>query len=497
MSDILQAMPMLLAPTSLLLMMLGVVSGIVVGAIPGLTGTMLIALTVPLTFGMDSLSAIVLLVAMYVGSISGGLISATLMNMPGTPSSVITTFDGYPMARAGRAGRAVGWGIYASFVGGVVSWLFLVGLSVPLARVALTFGSFEYFSMVMMALVLIAAVSQGSMLKGLLSGFLGLLISTVGLDPITASPRLDFGMPNLIAGFHLLPVLIGVFAVSQVAGDITRGPTAVNVQRVPVRDMFMRLSDLRGQWVNLLRSSVIGTWIGILPGVGANVGSVVAYTVAKNSSRHPERFGRGSEEGIVASEAANNATVCGALVPLITLGIPGSIIDAILLGALVIHNVQPGPLLFKSNPEIVYGIITSAFVANLMMFLFMLAFTPWVARVMNIHQRYLLPAVLLFCILGAFAVGNHMFDVWVMLGFGLLGFVMVACGIPLAPFVIGVVLGPVAEETLRAGLMSSAGDWTPLVTRPVSATFLALALLLLAWPYLRVLKAANGRRGAA
>ena len=447
---------------------------------------------------------------MYVGASSGGLITATLLRMPGTPASVMTTFDGYPMARSGRPGRALGLGISASFVGGMVSWLALISLAQPLSILATRFGPFEYFSLILMALVLIATVSQGSMVKGLLSGFLGMLVSMPGVDPSSGMPRLTWDWYLLNAGLGLLPVLIGVFAVSQIIADI------VDIGRVPERlemsrrGILMSWRDWRAQAFNMLRPSVIGTWVGILPGVGADIGSVLAYTTAKNTSKHPERFGTGAPEGIIASEAANNATVGGALIPLIAMGIPGGVIDAILIGALLIHSIQPGPLLFVNNADIVYAMMAACLVyammaaclvANVLMFLIMTATVGHMSRLMYLPRAYVLPVILVFCVIGAFALNNLMFDVWVMLAFGVLGFFLERAGIPLGPFVIGFVLAPLAEAKLRSGLMMSGGSFAPLVARPISLGLLIAALALLLWPlygdWRRRRAAARARAGSA
>ncbi len=490
MEEFVAAIQQLCTPVPLLLMLLGTALGITVGAIPGLTGAMLIALSLPLTYHMSASDALVLLVSMYVGSISGGLLTATLLRMPGTPASIMTTFDGYPLARSGKPGRALGLGITASFVGGLISWFFLILLSAPMAEFSTRLGYFEFFALVLMTLFLIASVSGKSLLLGVLSGLLGILVSMPGMSPSTGELRLTFGYAELNDGLKLLPVLIGLFAVSQIIEEIlsvNRQAEAVPVSR---QGMFMSLRDWSKQGVNLVRSGFIGTWIGILPGIGANIGSMMAYSAARNFSRTPEEFGHGSEEGIVASEAANNATVGGALIPLIAMGIPGSVIDAILLGALVIHGLQPGPLLFEAHPDVAYTIMLTMLFANCAMFVMMVASAGLLARLMQFPRVYLIPIVLVFCVVGSYALSNRMFDVWVMLSFGAIGFAMQRVGIPLAPFVIGFILSPVAEEKLSAGLMQSGGSYLPLVTRPLSLLFCIIALITLFVPlYKRYLQA--------
>ncbi len=480
MNEVFSSMMMLFTPQALGLLMLGTSLGVIVGAIPGLTGAMLIALSLPLTFTMSPENALVLLVSMYVGTVSGGLITATLLRIPGTPASMMTTLDGYPMAKSGQPGRALGLGVSASFIGGLVSWVFLVLLSGPLAELSMTFGPWEFFALVLMALVLIASVSGESLSRGLLAGFLGILTAMPGSSPATGMTRLTFGMHELDDGFKLLPVLIGLFAVNQVITEILKLHRPVEAITVSRAGLFLTFTEWKRNAVNLVRSSFIGTFIGILPGIGANIGSVVAYSAAKTTSKTPEKFGHGSEEGIIASEAANNATVGGALIPLIAMGIPGSVIDAILLGALVIHGLQPGPLLFEQNPDVVYIIMGTMFVANLFMFVFMMFSVQWLAKLASVPRTLLIPVILTFCVIGTYSLANRFFDVWAMLAFGLIGFGIEKLRIPLAPFVIGFVLAPIAEEHLTEGLMQTGGSWSPLVTRPIAGSLTLIALVLFA-----------------
>ncbi|MGF1579620.1 MAG: tripartite tricarboxylate transporter permease [Gemmataceae bacterium] len=483
MVDSFDAFGYLIQPWPMFLLILGTSLGVIVGGIPGLTGAMVIALTLPLTYAMASQDALILLVSMYVGSISGGLTTATLLRMPGTPASIMTTLDGYPLAQKGKAGRALGLGVTASLVGGLVSWVFLLFLAKPLADISIYLGPFEFFSLVLMALVLIASVSNKSLIAGLLSGTLGILVTIPGVTPATGQLRWTFGVTELNNGFGLLPVLIGLFAINQIIADILDIGAEQKEGHGPVSGMLLKLQDWTRHGWNLVRSSLIGTWIGILPGIGANIASVMAYTTARSSSKNPEEFGQGSEEGIVASEAANNATVGGALIPLVSLGIPGSVIDAVLLGALVLHDLQPGPLLFKENAEVVWVIIATYLVANLFMFVFMVSSVKLLVRLIQIPREYMIPIILVFCVVGGYALRNNMFDVWVMLVFGFIGFGLERVGIPLAPFVIGLVLAPIAEENLAAGLMQSGGDYWPILTRPLSLLFFLIALGLLLWPF--------------
>lgn len=475
----------LLAPTPFFFILIGTFSGIVIGALPGLNGAMLVALTLPLTYGWNPIYAIALLVGQYVGSISGGLVSATLLNIPGSPSSMMTTLDAAPMARKGNPARALQLGIIASFIGGMVSWLALVFLSPPLAKIALKFGPHEYFALVLVALMLISSLSEGSMVKALMSAALGMIVAFPGIDTITAQPRLTFGFSQLLGGFDLLAVLLGIFAVTQLLGDA--GTSLAGAERIKLagKSSFITISDISKQAVNMLRSSFIGTWIGILPGVGGSVGAIVSYVTAKNMSKTPEKFGTGCDEGVVASEAANNATVGGALIPMITMGIPGSIIDVILIAALTLHNIRPGPLLFQNEPQIVYGFMSTLLIANVLMLVIMLFGIRLFARLIDAPTKYLVPVLLLLCVVGAYAVNNRVFDIWVMLGFGLIGLVFRAWKIPIAPFVIGFILTPIAETNLRTAMILSENSFVDFVSRPVTAIFLVLSVAVLFLPLVR------------
>ena len=463
----------------------GTLAGILVGAVPGLTGAMLIALALPFTFHLGGAMALVLLVSMYVGAVSGGLITATVLRIPGTPASMVTTLDGYPMAQAGEGQRALSLGVCASFVGGMVSFVVLALLAKPVASWSTVLGPFEFFGLVLLALVLMASVGGPSVIAGLLSGVFGMVMAIPGMSPATGELRWTLGLPEMADGFKLLPVLLGLFAVNEVLRGMSASSTRLSPVKVSTRPLGLRGLRLRRHGMNALRSSLLGTWVGVLPGVGANIGSILAYGVARRFSKHPEQFGKGSEEGIVASESANNATVGGALIPLISLGIPGSVIDAILLGALVIHGLQPGPLLFTNHPEIVSLVVATFFVANIVMFGFMVVASPWMARLGGLPSWLLLPAIVTVCVVGCYSLGNRMFDVWVMFCFGGLGFLMERCSIPLAPFVIGFVLAPLAEESLSSGLMASGGSYWPLVTRPLSLSLMLIALVLLLLPLIR------------
>jgi putative tricarboxylic transport membrane protein len=440
---------------------------------------------------MDSINALVLLVSMYVGGVTGSQITAILFSIPGTPASIVTTFDGFQMAKQGKPQQALAFGVMASFVGGLISWLFLAVISQPLARLALKFSPFDYFALVMMALVLMASISQGSLIKGLLSGFLGILVALPGLDPSSAQLRLDFGFNQMAGGFSLLPVLIGVFALGTILPEIIKAGRAQKIVHQKIGLITIAFNDFKDQYLNLIRSSIVGTWIGILPGIGASVASMVSYTIAKSFSKKPEKYGRGIKDGIIASEAANNASIGGALIPLVAMGIPGSVVDAILLAALLLHGLQPGPLLFSTSPEMAWSIIATAFVANLVMLLIMVTCAGFVARLVKIPKHYLFPVIITFCVLGTYAVNNRIFDVWVMVGFGIVGCLMSFGNVPRGPFIIGFILAPVAETRLRSGLMASQGSLLPLVTKPLTVCLLLISLFFLVWPFYQQWKTRN------
>lgn len=475
----------LMEPAPFLLMMIGVIVGIAVGVMPGITAGMLMALTLPFTYAMAPVDAIILLISMFVGGVSGGLVTATLMRIPGEPSAIMTTLDGYPLAKRGFPGRALGLGNAASIVGGIVGWIALVTLTRPIADFAVQLGPWENFSLVLTALVLVSSLSRGSFLKGMISALLGVLLALPGVDQTSGLVRLTFGFDAMTNGFQLLPVVIGLFAMSQLVADTMHVNQGNDHIRANMTGVLISLKDYATHGWNMLRSSLIGLWIGIHPGVGATVSSIVAYTVAKNMSKTPEEFGKGSEEAIVAAESANNATTGGTLIPLLALGIPGGIADAILLAALVMHNLRPGPLLFTTNPEIVNTIMATHLVAHLAMFATMTLGTLIFARLMLIPRAILFPLIVVFCAIGAFAMDGQIADVWIMLLFGLVGLAMEIARFPLAPFVIGFVLAPLAEGKLRSALMISDGSLWPLVTRPISLLLLLVSVACFVWPFWR------------
>lgn len=468
----------ILALKPLILIFLGVGVGIVFGAIPGLTATMAVALFLPLTFGMHPVDGMALLIGLYIGGVSGGLISAILINIPGTPSSIATTFDGYPMAEKGEAGKALGAGIFYSFLGGWFSFLVLFFIAPPLADVALKFGPPEYFSIAIFSLTLIASLSTGSTIKGLMSGIVGVLLSCVGTAPIDAFPRFTFGFHELDGGFNLLPALVGLFAITEILktaeSDIEIKLDHIATYRI--KGFGFSGKEFVQQLGNFIRSALIGTGIGILPGIGGGTSNILSYIAAKKMSKHPEKFGTGILDGIVASETANNASIGGALVPLLAMGIPGDTVTAMLLGGLMIHGLSPGPLLFTTSGNIVYGIFAALIVANFMMVLMEYFGIRFFVRLLKIPKHIMLPIIIVFCVVGAYGLNNRVFDAWSVMFFGVIGYAFEKWRFPLAPVILGFILGPIAETNLRRGLMMTQGNFLPFLTKPVSGAFLVIAL---------------------
>lgn len=461
----------------------GTIVGIIVGAIPGLTVTMGVALFLPVTFGMSPIEGISLLLALYIGGTSGGLISAILLKIPGTPASVATCFDGHPMAARGEAGRALSIGIVYSFLGGTFSLLVLFFVAPLLANVALEFGPYEYFSIALFSVTLVAGLSGDSLTKGLIAAVLGLVISFIGMAPITAFPRFTFGFDELNDGINLLPALIGLFAVSQVLEDAeeTRVPKFMKVAAYKMKGIGFSMKEFVEQLGNFFRSSAIGTVIGILPGLGAAICNILAYGIAKKQSKHPEKFGTGVMDGIVASETSNNASTGGALVPLMTLGIPGDNTTAILLGGFMIHGISPGPLLFDTNGVLVYGIFSALVICNIFMIIAMYGGMHFFVKILSVPKHILLPVIIALCVIGAFGLNNRVFDVWTMLAFGVLGWLMKKASMQTTPLLLGFILGPILEVNLRRGLMKSRGDLMPFLTEPISGAILFLTVFVVCY----------------
>jgi len=473
----------LTGPVGLALILFGVVVGFIFGATPGLTATMGVALFIPLTFPLEADLAIGMMVALYCGSMAGGAIPAILLNIPGTPSAVITTLDGHPMAKKGQAAKAYGWALVASIVGGLVSWLCLVTLAPALAQLALKLGPAEYAATAFLAMTIIASIVPGQLLKGALAVVIGLALSVVGLDQITGEGRWTFDTLALMRGIDMMPALIGLLVIPELLSSMfeRHGKT-----RLPydLGNFLPTLREWSRQAVNNIRSALIGVGIGIVPALGGSVGSLIAYDQAKRLAEGRDQCGKGAPGGVVASEAAKNGVTGGALIPLLTLGIPGDTVTAMLLGGLTIHGLQPGPRLFETSGPIVWHILASILIANLLIIAVGVIGFRFFVRVLDVPRHLLIPALFVLAVVGTYALSNQVFDVIVMLALGTVGFLMMLASIPVYPAVIGVILGPLLESEMRRALVISGGDWSTFVTRPGSAAILAVAVVALVLPNL-------------
>lgn len=480
---------------TLLLMMLGVAGGLLAGAIPGFTIAMAVVLTLPFTFSMPPSQGLATMVSVLVGGLSGGLMAGILTGIPGTPSSVATTFDGFPMARKGKPGLALGLGVWSSFCGGMISAVLLVTLAPQLARVGLEFQPWDYFMLVMFALTITASLAGRNLIKGLIAGALGLLVRTVGEDEAVGMARFDFGSETLLQGFDFIAVLIGLFAFSQLLNDV-RDPAAARKSLSDQGAIQARIEhraairELLKRWTLVIRSALIGIFTGILPGAGGSVANILSYDQAKKASKTPQKFGTGTPEGVIAPESSNNAVEGGALITMMALGIPGDVTTAVMLGALLIHDVVPSPSFIGEQPVLAYSIFIAFFIANFIM-LFLQSGMLRVFILVTRIRMYMLAAIILgFCGIGVYALNNVDTDLWTLLWFGILGFIMRHFGFPLAPMILGVVLGNIAELNLARALAIS-DDLTLFVTRPWAMFFLIVALFSAVFPWFQ---AARGKK---
>ncbi|HET9349819.1 MAG TPA: tripartite tricarboxylate transporter permease [Burkholderiales bacterium] len=481
----------------------GTLIGVVGGALPGITITMTVIVVLPFTFGLEPLQGLACMIGVYVGGETGGLITSCLLGIPGKPSAVATTFDGFPMARKGEPGRAVWIGIWASIFGGLLGAVVLVAATGPLAQLALQFGPWEYFALFVLALSMVAGLVESSLIKGLLSGALGCVVTVLGNDPVMGQPRLTLGIPWLEGGIPFLPVLIGVFAFAQIMGEIERfsakAPAAVNAAVNLAVSQLKIIGEVLARPFLLLWSTFIGLVIGVLPAIGGSAANMLAYDQAKKFSSRPEKFGSGIPEGIIASEASNNANVAGSLVTIMAFGIPGDAVTAVMLGALTIHGIQSGPLFISQNAQLAYGMFAAYIIAHPLVLILLFLGVRWVLRIVIVPKSILFPVVLVLCVVGAYALGNSMATVYVLLASGVFGYLMVKFGFPLAPFILGVILGDQIEINLVRSLMTDANLWL-FVTRPISALLLAMAvasIVLSIWQHRRMQKKAAAAEGAA
>tara|TARA_Y100001968_G_scaffold144160_1_gene131659 strand:- start:550 stop:2040 length:1491 start_codon:yes stop_codon:yes gene_type:complete len=457
--------------------------GLIVGMIPGLTISTGIIIVLPLTFVLPPEISIALLLGLYVSGMTGGSFSAILVNIPGTPSASATAMDGHPMAQKGEAGRALGIAIVSSFLGGLFSFLCLFFVAPLLAEVALKFKSPDLFSLVLFGLTIICSFAAQSLIKGFLSAGIGLAIITVGQDPMMGTQRFTFGEVNLIGGIHFLTALIGLFAIPQLVDNFTQIKNSVREENVvkKITGIFPKIADLKLIRVPVILGSPIGSFLGILPGAGGPIAAFLSYDYSKRLSENSEEFGKGSPQGIAAPESANNAVTGGALIPMMTLGIPGDPVTAILIGALLIHGLAPGPLLFVENGEFAYGVVFSFFWANIFNILIALIFIRLLVKVLSIPKTILMPTIAILCVIGSYALRNNFFDVYVMFSFGILGIIMRWLQMPIIPMLLAMVLGRQLEEHLRVSLIASKNDLSIFFVSPFSVFFLLLAITSIAW----------------
>ena len=473
----------LLDPVALGLSVMGVLFGIILGALPGVSSTMSLAVLLPVSFTMAPGHAMMFLLGIFSASVYGGSISAILINIPGTPGAIVTQMDGYPMARNGRAGEALTYALLASATGGILGWLLLVMLAPLVAAAALHFQSPEYASVTFFGLTMLAYATPGSTYKALLAGVLGLLISTVGLDGITDVSRFDFGVSDLQAGLSIIPVAVGIFGLAEVLRNVEGGSRRFEVIK-RIDRLLPPWSEIRPLLPMAVRGSIIGAIVGAIPAAGSAIGVTVAYAQEKRMSKTPERYGTGIPEGIVAPESANNACVGGALIPMMTLGIPGDSMTAVLIGALLIHGLRPGPALFTERLDFVATVYVALLLAIVLTTIFGLIGIRWIARILHAPKNIMMTAIAVLCVVGSYAVRNSSFDVLVMVVFGFIGYLMRRVGMPVAPVVFGLILGPLLEENIRRALIVN-DDWWIFVTRPISLTLLVVSVISLVYPAIR------------
>jgi putative tricarboxylic transport membrane protein len=481
-----QGFSVALQPINLLYCFLGVFVGTLVGVLPGIGPVSAMSLLLPVTLSGTPESGIIMMAGIYYGSMYGGSTTSVLVNIPGEAASVVTCLDGHAMAKQGRAGPALGMAALASFAAGTFALVALMLVAPALARVAIAFGPPEYFSLMLLGLTVLSFLSQGSMAKSLLMAAVGIVLGLIGIDQITAQPRLTFDRLELLDGIGLVPIVMGLFGVAEILSNLEK-ELKREVIKARIGGLWPSLQDwAQSKWA-IVRGTVLGFFLGILPGGGAVIASFATYAIEKKVSKTPERFGQGAIEGVAGPEAANNAAAGGAFIPLMTLGIPPNVVMALLLGAFIIHGLQPGPLLMTQRPDLFWGIVASMYIGNAMLLVLNMPLIGMWVQVLKLPYRILFPLILMFCIVGVFASGNATFDVFLMVVFGVLGYLMRKFGYEPAPLVLAFVLGPMLENNLRKSLILSHGDFQIFLTRPISAVCLVLAVAALLAPLLPAL----------
>ena len=484
---VMQGFSVALAPINLLYCFLGVFIGTLVGVLPGIGPVSAMSLLMPVTLAGTPESGIIMMAGIYYGSMYGGSTTSILVNIPGEAASVVTCIDGHEMAKRGRAGPALGIAALGSFIAGTFAIVMLMLLAPRLAEFAIAFGPAEYFSLMVLGLVMLTFLTQGSMAKALFMACLGVVLGLVGLDSINAQPRLTFDHVHLIDGIGIVPLVMGLFGVAEVLYN-TEQALKREIVSARISNLLPSKEDWKRSWAPIGRGSILGFFLGILPGGGAVVASFSSYAMEKRLSRHPEEFGKGAIEGVAGPEAANNAGAGGAFIPLMTLGIPPNVVMALLLGAFIIHGLQPGPLMITQNPKLFWGIVASMYIGNFMLLVLNLPLIGMWVKLLKLPYNVLFPLILLFTIIGVYASGNNVFDIYVMIFFGVFGYLMRKFGFEPAPLVLAFVLGPLLENNLRKALILSQGDLVTFLQRPISGACLVLAALVLLSPLLPTLR---------
>jgi putative tricarboxylic transport membrane protein len=477
-----QGFAVAMSPVNIGLMFLGIVLGILIGVLPGLGGANGVAILLPLTFTMSPVSGIILLSCIYWGALFGGAITSVLFNIPGEPWSVATTFDGYPMAQQGQAGQALTAAFTSSFIGAFVAVLMITFLAPLVAKFALKFGPPEFFAVQLLTFCSFVGMSKGAPWKTLAAMFLGFTLAAVGMDNVTGQLRLTFGFAPMMKGFDFLIAVIGLFGIGEILLTMEEGLAFKGKEgKINSKVVLETWKKLPRYWLTYIRSSAVGCWMGITPG-GATPASFMGYGIAKRFSKNPEQFGKGDIEGVLAPETAAHAAGTAALLPMLTLGIPGSPTAAVLLGGLLVWGLQPGPLLFVEQKDFVWGLIASMYLGNIVGLIVVLLTVPWFAAILRIPFSIIAPVILVICAVGAYTVHSSMFDVWLMMGFGVVGYVFKKLDYPLAPLVLALVLGDMAENAFRQSLLGSSGSLLVFVSNPLVTSITALALIMLFWP---------------
>jgi putative tricarboxylic transport membrane protein len=484
-TSLLHGFSIALTPTHVLFCAMGVLTGTLIGILPGIGPAATLALLLPFTFGMPPTSTLIMMAGIYYGAMYGGSTTSILVNIPGEAASIVTCFDGYQLARQGRAGAALGMAAIASFIAGTASVVGLMLLAVPLSEFGLRFGPPEYCMLMLVAVTAVGLIGGGALLKSLIMAALGLLVSVVGMDVLTGRARLTFGAVELMEGISFVIAVLGLFALAEILITVSE-PARGAVYRAPsrLRELFPTAVDLRVSRGPIARGTVLGFAIGVLPGAGATIASFVSYGLERRLAREPQRFGKGAIEGVAGPEAANNAAAGGALVPLLALGVPGSGSAAVILGAMILAGIRPGPFLFKEQSDLVWALIASMYVGNVLLVIINLPLVPLLASLLRFPYYVLYPVILVLCIVGGYSLNGSYFDLWLLFGFGLVGFFLRKLDFPPAPAILGVVLGPLIESTLRQSLTMSHGRWDIFISRPIAAALVVVLVMILLVPSL-------------